>query len=380
MSNSETDIFFNYYNPVNINFGFNKYHLFIKKIVNGNFKRAALFYGRESMKKAGVIDKIKESLDNCLINEYGGVLPNPKVSDIEKFVTTCKESYDVIIAVGGGSVIDFAKSAAFLLPQNQSIRAILKDRPENLKNSIPFIAVPTTAGTGSEVTPWASLWDGTKKKYSLSHKKMFPSYAVLDPALTIFLPAKVTAYTAFDALSHALEALWSKNSNPVSDVFAFESVSMFVNTYDRLMDNLSDPELRSGMLKTSLYAGMAFSNTKTAAVHSVSYPVTMHFNVPHGEACALLLGEFLLFNKDYIEKSKVDTLCNIFRVKNFSELKEKLANMAQNGGLAVRLSQAGIDADGIDIIVREGFSPDRILNNPRDVTKQDLYLILNNIF
>ena len=150
--------------------------------------------------------------------------------------------------------------------------------------------MPTTAGTGSEVTPWATIWDrGAQKKYSLHLPETWPHTAIIDAELMLSLPASVTLQSGLDALSHALEAIWNVNANPVSDTFAVAAVQEAMETMPRLMRRLGDLELRGRMALAALKAGMAFSNTRTALAHSISYEMTLRHGLPHGIACSFPL-------------------------------------------------------------------------------------------
>ncbi|RYY91334.1 MAG: iron-containing alcohol dehydrogenase, partial [Comamonadaceae bacterium] len=153
-----------------------------------------------------------------------------------------------------------------------------------------LIAVPTTAGTGSEVTPWATVWDRERqRKHSLHLPQTWPSAAVIDPEIMLSLPASVTLQSGLDALSHALESIWNVNANPVSDTFAIAAVQEAMDTLPALMRNLGDVGLRGQMALAALKAGMAFSNTKTALAHSISYEMTLRHGLPHGIACSFVL-------------------------------------------------------------------------------------------
>jgi phosphonate metabolism-associated iron-containing alcohol dehydrogenase len=155
-----------------------------------------------------------------------------------------------------------------------------------------LIAVPTTAGTGSEVTPWATLWDrssGTPRKHSLHVRETWPAAALVDPELTLSAPEAVTRNSALDALSHSLESIWNVNANPVSDTFAVEAARTIIATLPRLVSDPGDREARTRMSRAALFAGLAFSNTKTALAHSVSYEMTLRHGLPHGLACSFTL-------------------------------------------------------------------------------------------
>jgi alcohol dehydrogenase len=155
---------------------------------------------------------------------------------------------------------------------------------------IPIIAVPTTAGTGSEVTSWATVWDAANgKKYSLAHPRLYPEVAVLDPALTLGAPRGLTLATGLDALSHALESIWNVNGNPISANYAVEAAKDIIATLPQLLERPDDLDLRTRLMRASLFAGLAFSNTKTALAHNISYDITLKSGTIHGIACSFSL-------------------------------------------------------------------------------------------
>lgn len=372
---------FKYYNPVKISFGIDKCHEELANIINDNPVSVDLFYESNAMEKIGVLDKIKHALRGCEIKEHCDIKPNPEINDLIEFMSNKKKYGNWVIAIGGGSVIDFGKTVAFLAYQKHDINDFLEKRAHQVVSGIPFIAIPTTSGTGSEVTPWATFWDKqAKKKYSISHELMFAKYAIVDPQLTLSLPSAITASTGFDALSHAFEAFWSKFSNPISDIFAIKSISLVIANLAEAVKNLTNLQARTDMSKASLYAGLAFSNTKTTAVHSVSYPMTLYYNIPHGIACALTMPEFLIYNEDHIDKEKIKELLDVLQCSNIGELKLIIQNLIKQIGIPTTLKEAGIPEDGIDLIIKEGFHPDRVSNNPRELTSNDLRRILENIY
>ncbi len=223
-----------------------------------------------------------------------GVAPNPDFEALgaysERFgaVTPAPE---VIVALGGGSVIDSAKVLAAGGGDFARVRHYLETgKGAEQLGHIPIIAVPTTAGTGSEVTCWATVWDrGAGKKYSLAQPDLYPEHAVVDPELMLGLPRALTISTGLDALSHALESLWNVNANPISTDFAIGAAREMLATLPALVDDRSNLDLRSRAARAALSAGLAFSNTKTALAHSLSYPITLNHDVPHGIACSFSL-------------------------------------------------------------------------------------------
>lgn len=244
----------------------------------------------------GLVQRIETLLGKSLVQVIDRVLPNPDVAELRALYESFWREHDqteVLLAVGGGSAIDTAKalmvgteSGRFddLLALLASGQAFTPPRHKSL------IAVPTTAGTGSEVTPWATIWDReSQRKYSLHLRETWPSHAVIDPELMLSAPAAVTLASGLDALSHALEAIWNVNANPVSDTFAVSAARDILRTLPALMQDQDNLELRGGMALAALKAGMAFSNTKTALAHSISYEMTLRHGLPHGIACSFPL-------------------------------------------------------------------------------------------
>ncbi|MET0209579.1 MAG: iron-containing alcohol dehydrogenase PsrA [Burkholderiaceae bacterium] len=247
-------------------------------------------------RELGLLGRLEQLLSTALVQVIEQVRPNPDVRELRSLYESfwrAPARADVLIAVGGGSAIDTAK-ALMVGTEGDSfdvlLQALAAGQGFTPARTLPLIAVPTTAGTGSEVTPWATVWDRTaQKKYSLHLPQTWPSVALIDPELMLSLPAAVTLQSGLDALSHALEAIWNVNANPVSDTFAVAAVHDIFATLPALMAALDDVALRGRMALAALRAGMAFSNTRTALAHSISYEMTLRHGLPHGIACAFPL-------------------------------------------------------------------------------------------
>ncbi|WP_407715366.1 iron-containing alcohol dehydrogenase PsrA [Comamonas testosteroni] len=281
-----------YHNPVSIHCGRGSLER-LPKILAGRRVVVVTFPEARSL---GLVTRLKGLLKDTLVAVIEDVRPNPDVEQLAGLYNRFWQNgnaCDAIVAVGGGSAIDTAKalmvgtsSGKFdelisLLATGQSFT------PSCVK---PLIAVPTTAGTGSEVTPWATIWDAaSQKKYSLHLNETWPEAAVIDPELMLSVPASTTVSTGLDALSHALESIWNVNSNPVSDTFAISAVQDIFSCLPALMKDLGNIELRERMALAALKAGMAFSNTKTALAHSISYEMTLRHGLVHGIACSFTL-------------------------------------------------------------------------------------------
>lgn len=226
-----------------------------------------------------VIDDIAPNPDIALLRQqtarFSGLAAQPQV----------------IVALGGGSVIDSAKVFAAARGDFAAMERYLRKEVDAASLSpSPLIAVPTTAGTGSEVTCWGTVWDGANGvKHSLAHPGLYPEYALVDPALMIGKSRDLTIQTGLDALSHSLESLWNRNANPVSMAHAVAAARGVLSTLPVLAGDLRNPQLRENMARAATLAGFAFSNTKTAIAHSLSYPITLRRGVPHGIACSFSL-------------------------------------------------------------------------------------------
>lgn len=278
-----------YRNPVRVEFGQGSFETLQDHIDGRNY--ALVTYS--DCYFASLSEQLSEAAGSpvAVVND---VAPNPDFQLLETQVDHFRKAGalpDVIVALGGGSVIDTAKVLAAANGDFKAVKSFLETKSgEDRLGATPIIAVPTTAGTGSEVTCWGTVWDGAgARKHSLALPRLYPETALIDPALMLGKPRDLTVSTGLDALSHALESLWNKNVNPISMTFAVRAAREIFETLPRLVDDLRNVELRARMARAALFSGLAFSNTKTAIAHSLSYPVTLRYGVPHGIACSFTL-------------------------------------------------------------------------------------------
>jgi phosphonate metabolism-associated iron-containing alcohol dehydrogenase len=201
----------------------------------------------------------------------------------------------VIVAFGGGACLDIAKAASHR-PVSGATRSLVRwlrgEAAQPALRRIPLIAVPTTAGTGSEVTRWATLWDvdaDPARKLSLESAQAYPETALVDPQCCLTCPESVTRDSGLDALAHALEALWNRHATPLTDTLALTAARNIIETLPRVLATPDDLTLRHTMSTAALQAGLAFSHTRTALAHALSYDLTLQENMPHGLACAVWL-------------------------------------------------------------------------------------------
>lgn len=289
-----------YHNPVNIIFGRNAFKELNRTIHN----RKICIFCTPGGKSRGWLQTIQEMFPGEIVAIYDEVTPNPTIKNVESAAQTIRATnFDTIVAIGGGSVIDLAKAAniaAHLQPNTNFLEILRKPHLLAPEKALPrIIAIPTTAGTGSDLTQWGSVWDTDNlKKYSICHPKLYPEYAIIDPHLTESLPLHETIVTALDALSHAIESLWNKNRNLISDHHATRAIELIGENLPQVTTQLDNPDLREALMAGCMHSALAFSNTRTALAHAISYPMTLHFGIEHGIACSLPLPYIM----DYLEK------------------------------------------------------------------------------
>lgn len=287
---------------------------------------------------------------------------------------------DGVIGLGGGSSIDVAKLAALLASSGASLAEVYGVGAAKGPR-LPLIAVPTTAGTGSEVTPISIVTTGAREKMGVVSPLIIPDVALLDPELTCGLPGHVTAATGIDAMVHAIEAYASvnPNNNPISRALSCEALRLMGAALERAVRTPDDIAARSDMLLGSLLAGQAFANAPVAAVHALAYPIGGHFKVPHGLSNALVLPHVLRFNAQTAPEAYADLAAIAFPHLQGLDAQEAafafadaLQDLALRCGLDMGLRSVGITADDLPVLARDAMNQTRLLvNNPRPVTEAD---------
>jgi len=290
----------------------------------------------------------------------------------------------LVIGYGGGSSMDVAKLVA-LLAHPQAAQG-LKDLfgVGNARGPrLPLIQVPTTAGTGSEVTPIAIVTTGETTKMGVVSPHLLPDLAVLDADLTLGLPPAVTAATGIDAMVHAIEAYTSKlKKNPLSDLLAREALRLLALNLDEAVHNGRNREARQAMLLGACLAGQAFANAPVAAVHALAYPLGGHFHIPHGLSNALVLPEVIRFNAPNASGlyAELAPLLLGERLRSDADRTEQfiteLADLSPRSGLPSRLRDAGVPEDSLPRLAADAMLQQRLLvNNPREVSEADALAI-----
>jgi len=286
-------------NPVRIIFKAGGFDDFIKKLPYGKI----VVVTTKGFRKRGIVEKVEFLLGPRLAGILDSVRPNPSIDlVVEMSASLQKNKPDCILAIGGGSAIDSAKGIARVLGENSSwsLREhLVTQNPTSGGNDIPIIAIPTTAGTGAEVTSFGTIWDhANNRKYSVAGSDLYPKTALLDPELTTSVPLETTVSSGLDVISHALESTWNKNASSITLSLCEQSLKLSLKTLEKLVIEPQNLELRGKMMEASLLAGLAISQTRTALAHSISYPLTTHYGLPHGFACSFSLPEILKFNAE----------------------------------------------------------------------------------
>ena len=343
---------FSYHLPTAIHFGFGKLRE-LPALLDGCGVRCAVLVCDRFFADRG--EALRQSTPQ-ITAVFSDVEPNPQLSGVKAVVRLVRETgADSVIALGGGSSIDTAKFAAACACSDRT--------PDEHFDGAVFagakkiIAIPTTAGTGSEVTAVSVVSRGEEKK-TVHHPAFQPTACIVDPALTMSVPPRTTLITGLDAFTHAIEAFWSVRHSPVSDLYAVEAMRVILGSLEESYEAGTETA-RTAMAYGSLLAGLAFSNAKTAGCHACSYPLSMYHHLPHGEACAFTLDSFIRLNAD-------DRLQNLARTLGFSgcdALADEIYRLKVLGGLRVRFADCDGDVD-LDRLARESAAHMLMKNNP----------------
>lgn len=350
-----------------------------------------LVTGRASYEKCGAKGIIEPMLAGYKVTHFYDFEVSPKLKDIEKGIKIFKENNcDFVIAIGGGSVMDVAKAIRLFSANDEKPEDYLKKKMDVENNGKPLVAIPTTAGSGAEATHFAVVFVD-KIKYSPAYEFMQPDCAIVDPSFTMTLPKYQTACTGMDALAQGIESYWCINSTDESKQYAREAIKLAMENLRDAVNNPSE-KAREAMAKAAHLGGKAINITKTTASHSISYPITSYFKVPHGHAVALTLAQMLVYNSkvteedvtdergaDYV-KEIINEIVTILGADNVENAAEKITNLMKDIDLRTKLSELGIKTDeDIEIIIKNGFNPQRVKNNPRKLTEDALRKILADI-
>lgn len=347
-----------FHNSTAIHFGIRSREKLVEPLTGKRILAVSSARGREQFEHDPILGSIEAHID-----WIADVATNPGLRDTQNQINQFTgRSFDAVLAFGGGSAIDAAKAIAIALPIHQQCKdlaTLIRDPSHNRIAPLPIHAVSTTSGTGAEVTPFATIWDHENhKKLSLFSPFLYPVSAIIDPELTLDLPRDPTISTGLDALSHAFESAWNKNRSPLTLLMAGRAISLGLAGLPRLAKNLGDIEARVMMSEVSLLAGLCISQTRTALAHSISYPLTAHFGIPHGFACAYSMAAI----GRYIQEEAPQELEELARYANFEtseRLVSALEDLLRQLGISDLLSKATGSKEAILGLRSEMITPGR---------------------
>ena len=361
--------------------------------------QSPLLISDEILNKIGTVKKVKDAIntDNKIKvkAEYTQVPPDSDLKVVNKIAKIYKEQKcDSIVAVGGGSVIDTAKGVRMLLSQNkEDINELMGNEILNYGKHIPFIVVPTTSGTGSEVTIVAVIEDKIKNlKMEFISYFLLPDVAVLDPEMTMTLPKKATASTGIDALCHAIEAYTCIQKNPLSDAYAISVIKIIMDNIEIAVKNGENKKARLSMANASLMAGISFSNSMVGLVHAIGHSIGAVSKVPHGDAISILLPYVMEYNFDVVkeEYAKIALYTIPEECINKSEeeravlligkVKSLIKKLNEETGLPKRLKDVKINKNDFEKIAQTSINDGAIIVNSKKADIIDIINILEKAY
>ena len=344
----------------------------------------------------GLIEKVADGLKDAgceVVGRYLDVAQDARLNDVQTCAQAVKSAgAEGIISIGGGSVIDTAKAVNILFSEGGDLVEDYSDAHTLTRPLKPHVVIPTTAGTGSEVTMVAVIYDEeNKEKLAFPDKYLLPNLAVLDPEMTVSLPPKMTAATGMDALTHSIEAYVGIQASPFSDAFALGAIELISQYIVAATENGEDLEARGGMLIAATMAGIAFSHSMCGCVHGMAHATGALYRVPHGAANAIYLPVGMEYNFEEIREKlarlapvmgeTVSGLSEEEAAKKAIEAVRKLTGKLNAlGALHVKLSEVGVPEDGLADIAEGALNDGTSFYNPREVDPDELLSYIQRAF
>lgn len=365
--------------------------LYLSKILdNIKPKNILLVIGRKSFIDSGINSIIEKILKNHTYKTFKNEMSYDNMDNIIDGINFINHNnFDFIIAIGGGSVIDKAKIINILTPGNNNLINAIKKK-DFRKNKIPLIAIPTTSGTGSESTKFATLYN-KKIKYSIEHKSLIPEYAIIDPMLTQSNSIQTIISSGLDALSQSIESYWSVGANKESKEYASEAMEIAWNILPKFANSEATNHDWEMISWAAHLSGKAINISKTTACHAISYYLTANYGISHGHAVALTLGPVFKYNLETTDNvlndrrgrayciNCLNEICAILNIKNLNKIKKYFDDFLIELNLKKNLTDFNVKKSDLNTIVNN-INIDRMNNNPRSFTKKDIFNILESIY
>lgn len=348
-------------------------------LVLNQFKAERIFLvtGKKSFVESGAKELLVEVLAKKTVHQFSDFQTNPDLKDIKNGIAEFKNfAPDIVIAIGGGTAIDVAKAINILAANSGDPQVYIIGENKITESGRPLVAVPTTSGSGSEATHFAVVYvDGIK--YSLAHQNILPTVAIVDPRLTFNLSAKQTAVSGADALCQAIESYWAVGATDESKSCAKQALRLALDNLEAVVTNPTEMA-RTAMSEAAHLAGKAINISKTTASHALSYPLTTHLGLPHGQAVALTLPLVLRYNSQVQGGRAIDELVKICGVETVEQMAGKLEVLFQAIGFSLNLRDFKLTLADIETFLDEA-SLERMNNNPRKITQADAQNILSSL-
>jgi len=356
-------------------------------------RKALLVVGKGSMRKFGFLQKAETSLEDAGVSVviFEGVESNPTVRTVQAGITLgLKESCDVVVALGGGSSIDAAKSIAVGIGhRDKDAWAYICGDKETTQNTLPIVAVPSTSGTGSHLTWYTVITnEKTGEKAAYSSRYIFPIESIVDLRIVSKMPPKVTAETGFDALAHVMESYMSSGASPITDLLCLRAMELISQNLPRAYENGNDVDARYAMALADTYAGICITPARTIMVHGMGNTVSgVYPNISHGQALACLTGPIMKFNIERCDSKAVTRYCDIARAlgeeveqddkKNALKSVEAVEKLLRVIGMTTKMSKCGVSEGSIERMTDYSlrFGAGAISCNPVKPTRSDVVRI-----
>lgn len=362
----------------------------INNIIEKENAKKLIVYTDKGIRKAGLLDIFTRVVDE-IEAEYkviDDLTAEPAYQDAERVIREAEDySADLIIGIGGGSVMDAAKLCSVLKGADYTIRDLLKD-PTRARKQVKTVMIPTTCGTGSEATCNAIVAiPEEESKQGIVNDSMIPDYVILDSQMIRKLPKSIVAATGVDALAHVVECYTSKKSTPFSDTYAAAGARLIFHNIREAYSNPDNMEAKNSMLLGAFYGGVAITGSGTTAVHALSYPLGGKYHIAHGVSNAILFAHVMEYNKEAC-KDRLAQLCDaVFPEQNSKNVDEKadyiigqIADIVKVTDIPTDLNQFGVKMEDLDFLVDAGSKQTRLLvNNMRELSLEDIRTIYKRV-
>ncbi|MDQ0219158.1 iron-containing alcohol dehydrogenase [Peribacillus cavernae] len=366
-------------NPTQITYGMGAANQ-LREIIDAQGFKNVLIITDGGIVKTGLIDQLTRQLDGIHYAIFDETKPNPTVTNCDDAMLALKQiNADVVVAMGGGSSIDVAKAVCLLATNGGSIAGY--EGIDTCSNDLlPLVAIPTTAGTASEVTTFTVITDEERQyKLTVGGIRLAPKWALVDPLVTKSLPSHITASTGLDALVHALESYTSKMATPISKTLAREAIRKISSHLRQAVYNGDNMVARDNMLMGSLLAGLAFNNTRLGNCHALSHPVSAIYGVPHGVANSVLIPHVMEFNSlavpelfSDIAEDMGENLESLTLMDRAVAAVDAVKKLSKDIGIPTTFAEFKVDDSQIDRMAKDAMLSGNIAANPRITTYEDV--------